>query len=39
MIKVEANNNTDHVEVTLHINGNGIDIAEEIEAIVTELYE
>lgn len=39
MISVKAENNVEHVDVELNINGTGRDVADEIEAIVTELLE
>lgn len=38
MIKIEAINKEEHVDITLNINGRGDEVAEEVEAIVTELY-
>ena len=39
MIRIEAMNNKEQVEITLNIQGRGDDVAEEAEAIVTELYK
>ena len=39
MISVKAENNVEHVDVELNINGVGRDVADEMEAIITELLE